>query len=97
MPPGTFEIRHFHQKSQQFFYILRGFARIELQGKQFLLSEQDGLEIPPKTPHQIFNDSNIDLEFLLVSQPSNCHVPGKRVQVRPYISSSTEKHGLIFQ
>ena len=70
MPPGTREARHFHRKSRQFFFVLRGTARIEMNGNQYQLLPQDGLEIPPDTPHQIFNESNENLEFLLVSSPA---------------------------
>ena len=78
MPPGTCEVRHYHLKSRQFFFILQGRARIELDGQQIALAKDDGLEIPPGVPHQIFNDAREPLEFLLVSQPSTT---GDRVQV----------------
>jgi mannose-6-phosphate isomerase-like protein (cupin superfamily) len=70
MPPGTSEVRHHHEKSRQFFFILKGAARIESAAEQVRLAQDQGLEIPPGVEHQIFNDSDEDLEFLLVSQPS---------------------------
>jgi mannose-6-phosphate isomerase-like protein (cupin superfamily) len=70
MPPGTSEVRHHHEKSRQFFFILKGSARIESGGEQVQLARDEGLEIPPGVDHQIFNDSDEDLEFLLVSHPS---------------------------
>ena len=70
MPPGTSEVRHHHEKSRQFFFILKGRARIESGGEQVQLAKDEGLEIPPGVDHRIFNDSDEDLEFLLVSQPS---------------------------
>ncbi len=70
MPPGTSEVRHHHEKSRQFFFILKGRARIESGGEQVQLARDEGLEIPPEIDHQIFNDSDEDLEFLLVSHPS---------------------------
>ncbi len=78
MPSGTCEVRHYHLKSRQFFFILQGHARIELNGQQIPLAKDDGLEIPPGVPHQIFNDAREPLEFLLVSQPSTT---GDRVRV----------------
>ena len=70
MPPGTCEVRHHHEKSRQFFFILKGSARIELAGEPVQLIKDEGLEIPPGVDHQIFNESHEDLEFILVSQPS---------------------------
>jgi mannose-6-phosphate isomerase-like protein (cupin superfamily) len=71
MPPGTCEVRHHHEKSRQFFFILKGYARFELAGEQVQLAKEEGLEIPPGMDHQIFNESDEDLEFLLVSHPSS--------------------------
>jgi mannose-6-phosphate isomerase-like protein (cupin superfamily) len=70
MPPGTSEVRHHHEKSRQFFFILKGSARIELGGEQVQLTKDEGMEIPHGIDHQIFNESDEDLEFLLVSHPS---------------------------
>ncbi len=70
MPPGTSEVRHHHEKSRQFFFILKGSARIESGGEQVRLVKDEGMEIPPGLDHQIFNDCEEDLEFLLISQPA---------------------------
>ncbi len=69
MPPGTFEARHFHASSRQFFYVLSGSAVIEVGGHREILNAREGIEIPPGIAHQIFNESGADVEFLVVSQP----------------------------
>ena len=69
MPPGAAEVRHYHEDSQQFFYILAGEAVMEAQGRTIILSRGQGLHIPPRTPHQIRNVSDQSVEFLVVSQP----------------------------
>ncbi len=43
MPPGTSEVRHYHQKSNQFFYVLRGSLSIEVGGTEFVLSPGQGI------------------------------------------------------
>jgi mannose-6-phosphate isomerase-like protein (cupin superfamily) len=70
MPPHTGEQEHYHAFARQFFFILEGKAvfytadgRIEVLAKQ-------GFEIPPGLRHQIKNESEEDLVFLLCSQPS---------------------------
>jgi len=70
MPPGTNEVRHYHEQARQFFYVLAGVATLELNGARERLSAGQGLEIPPGQPHQIFNESDSNLEFLVISQPS---------------------------
>ncbi len=69
MPPGTSETRHFHSRSRQFFYILSGTAIIEAGGKCETLNAREGKEILPGIAHQIFNESDKDIEFLVISQP----------------------------
>ncbi len=70
MPCGTSETKHRHSISMQFFFILKGQAEIVTNERSFVLSPQQGLEIPPGTPHQIFNRGTSLLEFILVSQPT---------------------------
>jgi mannose-6-phosphate isomerase-like protein (cupin superfamily) len=69
IPPGTSETRHFHKRSRQFFYVLFGIAVIEADGKREILNAREGIEILPGIPHQIFNESDRDVEFLVISQP----------------------------
>ncbi|SLN09538.1 Cupin domain protein [Roseovarius gaetbuli] len=69
MPPGTSEERHFHARARQFFYVLSGVLCMEVDGAVFHLSAQDGMEIAPNTPHQARNDSESDVEFLVISAP----------------------------
>jgi mannose-6-phosphate isomerase-like protein (cupin superfamily) len=69
MPPGTAEVRHYHSLARQFFYVLSGRALFELEGQRHALGPREGIEVPPRAPHQIRNESQSDLEFLVVSQP----------------------------
>ncbi len=68
-PPGKCEIRHLHNRSEQFFYVLSGEATIEAGGSRKILHAGEGLHIPPRTLHQFKNESGGDVEFLLVSTP----------------------------
>lgn len=70
MPAGTSEIRHHHKKATQFFFILSGIMSIELNGIMYELKKYDGIEVKSLIPHQVFNTSDKDLEFLVVSQPN---------------------------
>jgi mannose-6-phosphate isomerase-like protein (cupin superfamily) len=78
MPANTSEVRHYHQHARQFFFVLSGIATIEIDGKEVILTPQEGIEVPPLTPHQMFNKSNDEIEFLVISQPTS---KGDRVLV----------------
>ncbi|MFX3623635.1 MAG: cupin domain-containing protein [Ectobacillus sp.] len=71
MPVNTSEVRHFHSQARQFFFILSGTATIEVNGERIILNPQEGVEIAPLTPHQMINDSNKDVEFLVISQSTS--------------------------
>ncbi|PLT28234.1 cupin domain-containing protein [Peribacillus deserti] len=71
MPAGTSEVKHYHSKARQFFFILSGTAEIRLDGETHTLNRFEGLEIPPQAVHQIFNSSPEAIEFLVISQPNS--------------------------
>jgi mannose-6-phosphate isomerase-like protein (cupin superfamily) len=69
MPGGTQEARHRHNRAQQFFFVLNGTATFELEGKELVLSERQGVHVPAGKAHQMFNRSNEELIFMVISHP----------------------------
>lgn len=78
MPINTSEVKHYHQNARQFFFVLSGTATIEIDGNEIVLNTQEGVEVAPLVPHQMFNKSNDEIEFLVISQPNS---KGDRVVV----------------
>lgn len=70
MPAATYEKRHYHAVSRQFFFVLDGILTMELEGEAFQLHAQQGIEIPPGSAHQARNDHNFPVEFLVISHPT---------------------------
>jgi mannose-6-phosphate isomerase-like protein (cupin superfamily) len=70
MPPQTSEALHYHEKAQQFFFILKGIAIFEVQEKSFTVPAGEGFYIEALKKHRIINNTAEDLEFILSSQPS---------------------------
>ncbi len=71
VPAGKSEVRHYHNRSRQFFFILEGEGRIELDNETVKLSKNEGIEIPPETVHKFRNDSDKDVTFLVISSPKS--------------------------
>jgi len=69
MPPGTAEARHWHRQAQQFFYVLAGRATMEIGGEVVALGAGEGVHIAAGVAHQMKNDSEEDVRFLVISQP----------------------------
>jgi len=78
VPAGASERSHFHKQAQQFFYVLSGYASLDIDGKLYQLAPRQGIAVAAGIPHRLFNDSAQDLEFLVVSSP---HSHGDRVDV----------------
>ena len=71
MPPMTKEKLHYHEKAQQFFYILAGIATFEIDGLSFIVKTNKGISIKPEKKHRIMNNKNTVLEFLVISEPKS--------------------------
>jgi len=70
MPPNTYETRHYHKVARQFFFVLEGEMEIEMDGMKTILQKHEGIEVMPMVPHQVFNKTSSNLEFLVISKPS---------------------------
>jgi mannose-6-phosphate isomerase-like protein (cupin superfamily) len=70
VPAGAAEVRHYHNRARQFFYILEGEAEIVFEDQVILLKKGQGMEIAPLIQHQFKNGSNTDVDFLVISVPS---------------------------
>ena len=78
MPPGAAEIRHYHERAQQFFYILTGEVLMEVDGENILIPAGSGIRILPGMRHQVRNPSSDAVRFLVISNPPS---RGDRIQV----------------
>jgi len=71
VPPGAAESRHLHAQSRQFFYVLVGEATLEVDGEVHRLRAGEGLHVPPGAAHQLRNEGNMEIRFLVISAPKS--------------------------
>jgi len=71
MPPGASENLHYHQKAQQFFFILKGEATFEVEKEMYNVREGQGFHIPPMKRHRILNRTDRPVEFTVTSEPKS--------------------------
>ncbi|WP_426476166.1 cupin domain-containing protein [Chryseobacterium sp. CBSDS_008] len=69
MPAGTSEKLHFHKVAEQFFYILKGEAVLYINEEKFLVQKGESVSIEPGSKHFISNESDEEIEFLVISNP----------------------------
>lgn len=67
--PGKLSPRHYHRVSEETYFLLRGKARMIVDGNEFFLSPGEACLIMPKEVHQVFNDEPENLEFLVFCAP----------------------------
>jgi mannose-6-phosphate isomerase-like protein (cupin superfamily) len=69
MPLGASEVAHFHRRSRQLFYVLRGELTMRFESSSTKIAAGQSLVIEPLAAHQAANESSEDVEFLVVSCP----------------------------
>ena len=90
MPPGTSGKSHTHERSRQFFYVLSGTGTMTLGRREVEVPSESGIEVPPRTPHFMRNDGEVDLEMIVVSTPKVTGTP--HVRQRPL---ARDRGGLV--
>jgi mannose-6-phosphate isomerase-like protein (cupin superfamily) len=70
IPPGKSSHAHYHEVSEETYYILKGVGTMVVDSKKFRLQPGQACLIKPFEIHQIFNEGEGDLEFLTVSAPA---------------------------
>jgi len=68
--PAIKEVKHYHERTWQFFYILSGKGTIEIDGEFIELNQSDGIEVAPPQVHQLSNTGDDYLTFIVFSRPN---------------------------
>lgn len=71
VPPGASEVRHYHEKAHQFFFVLSGAATLEIMDERMVLGPHQGISVPPNVPHRLLNETDQDLSFIVISSPTS--------------------------
>lgn len=70
IPAGCSSRPHYHPVAEETYYILSGEGRMLVDDREILLRPGDALLIHTLEKHQIFNDTEKDLEFIAVCAPA---------------------------
>jgi glyoxylate utilization-related uncharacterized protein len=58
---------HDHENVEQIYYFTKGCAKMKIDDQIYAVKEGDGVHLPPKTKHQLINDSDDWVEHLIIS------------------------------
>ena len=70
IPPKCSSRLHYHPQDEETYYILKGKARMIINGKEYHVGSGDAILINPPEKHQIFTIGSEDLEFVVISAPA---------------------------
>jgi mannose-6-phosphate isomerase-like protein (cupin superfamily) len=68
--PGSSSPAHYHQASEETYYVLKGGAQVVIDDSEFTLHPGQACLIMPGESHQVFNHEEIDLELLAICAPA---------------------------
>ena len=71
LPEGSATDRHYHKLSEEFYFILEGEGRMEINGETQIVGPGDAILIPPNAWHQI--TALTALRFLCCCAPAYAH------------------------
>ncbi len=71
LSPGVKEIRHYHRRSWQFFYVLSGSGTMNIADDEVELSRNESIEVDAMRPHQFSNTGEVPLRYLVISMPNS--------------------------
>lgn len=83
LPPGAATDAHYHPRTEEIYYILRGTGRMRIAGEERAVGPGDGIAIPPGAPHRIENSGSADLVFLCCCAPAYTHDDTVMVTLAP--------------
>ncbi len=69
VPVGSAEVWHYHERAEQFFYVLSGIATLATDDATVHLQAGEGCHVPAAMAHQLRNEGSEVLEFLVISVP----------------------------
>lgn len=71
LPPGAATERHYHALSEEFYYVLEGTGKMEIDGETRDVGPGDAILIPALAWHQI--RAEIEMRFLCCCSPPYAH------------------------
>jgi mannose-6-phosphate isomerase-like protein (cupin superfamily) len=73
LPPGASTTKHYHPKSEEIYYILKGSGLMEIDGEKSEIKPLNAIAIPPGKIHKLTNTGQEPLILLCCCAPAYEH------------------------
>jgi mannose-6-phosphate isomerase-like protein (cupin superfamily) len=77
LPPGSANTLHKHILAEEFYFVIEGTGRIRVGDEAVTVPKHGGILVGPQVLRQVFNDTDADALWLIVSAPDAEFEPGK--------------------
>ncbi|HMJ64546.1 MAG TPA: cupin domain-containing protein [Candidatus Binatia bacterium] len=74
--PNTAGTLHKHIRAEEFYFVLEGVGRIRIAGQTLTVPKHGGVLVGPNQLRQVFNDTEIDVLWLIVGAPEEPELLG---------------------
>jgi mannose-6-phosphate isomerase-like protein (cupin superfamily) len=73
LKPGQATQRHYHVKTEEIYYVLKGSAAVQVGGEKREIGPGDAVAIPPGSSHMLANTGRSEMVFLCCCAPAYSH------------------------
>jgi mannose-6-phosphate isomerase-like protein (cupin superfamily) len=73
LEPGQATERHYHERSEEIYFVTKGSGELEVDGEMRRISRGDAILIPPGARHTLENDGTSELTILCMCSPPYSH------------------------
>jgi mannose-6-phosphate isomerase-like protein (cupin superfamily) len=82
MPPRSANTLHRHIKAEEFYFVIEGTGRIRVGNETHTIPKHGGVLVGPEQVRQIFNDTEAETLWLIVSAPDREGEPGETLDMK---------------
>jgi len=77
LPPASANTLHKHILAEEFYFVIEGTGRIRVGDETVTVPKHGGILVGPQVLRQVFNDTDSEVLWLIVSAPDAEFEPGK--------------------
>lgn len=83
-PPKSASTLHKHPKAEEFYFVLEGTGRMRVGDETLTVPKYGGVLVGPNLLRQVFNDTELEVLWLIVGAPELELEPGQPTDMKVY-------------
>jgi mannose-6-phosphate isomerase-like protein (cupin superfamily) len=79
LPPRSANTLHRHPKMEEFYFVVEGVGRMRIGDQTITVPKHGGVLVGPEQLRQVFNDTDIEVLWLIIGAPEQELRPGEKL------------------